>query len=221
MKTFTDDEMNALLPTAKAYSVVILKQGPKFTDDTAPASSGNTVGATSGYATTACSRWSCRSPMAPTSAASGCLRHRRRDHRDHERRPRRGSRECSPSRCTPVADFPATRCRSRRCAEIDGSAENCAKNCSNSIRRRNESLDQLGHPQVGDRQLELADVELVGAEVAKPGGTQRPGRSSLRCIASRLSNVDDDTARHDVRSIIRLALQKPSSSSIAGSTDSR
>src|SRR6185312_13674266 len=31
--------------------------------------------------------------------------------------------------------------------------------------------------------------------------------SSLRCMASTLSNVDDDTARQDVRSIIRLALQ--------------
>ena len=37
MKTFTDDEMQALLPTAKTYSVMILKQGPNFTDDTAPA----------------------------------------------------------------------------------------------------------------------------------------------------------------------------------------
>ena len=37
MKAFTDDEMNALLPTTKAYSVVILKQGPNITDDTAPA----------------------------------------------------------------------------------------------------------------------------------------------------------------------------------------
>ena len=37
MKAFTDDEMNALLPTAQAYIVVILKQGPNFTDDTAPA----------------------------------------------------------------------------------------------------------------------------------------------------------------------------------------
>jgi hypothetical protein len=37
MKIFTDDEMNALLPAAKAYSVVILTQGPRFTDDTAPA----------------------------------------------------------------------------------------------------------------------------------------------------------------------------------------
>jgi hypothetical protein len=37
MKAFTDDEMNALLPTTKAYSVVILKQGPHFTDHTAPA----------------------------------------------------------------------------------------------------------------------------------------------------------------------------------------
>ena len=30
MKTFTDEEMGQLLPTAKPYSVVILKQGPKF-----------------------------------------------------------------------------------------------------------------------------------------------------------------------------------------------
>ncbi|MGC2652268.1 MAG: hypothetical protein WA317_01410 [Mycobacterium sp.] len=37
MKVFTDDEMNTLLPAAKPYSVVILKQGPNFTDDTAPA----------------------------------------------------------------------------------------------------------------------------------------------------------------------------------------
>jgi hypothetical protein len=37
MKNFTDDEMNALLPTAKPYSTVILKQGPNFTADTAPA----------------------------------------------------------------------------------------------------------------------------------------------------------------------------------------
>jgi hypothetical protein len=35
MKAFTDDEMTALLPTAKAYSVVILKRGPKFAEDTA------------------------------------------------------------------------------------------------------------------------------------------------------------------------------------------
>ncbi|BBZ39009.1 hypothetical protein [Mycobacterium conspicuum] len=37
MKTFTDDEMGQLLPTAKAYSVVILKQGPEFGDDGAAA----------------------------------------------------------------------------------------------------------------------------------------------------------------------------------------
>ena len=30
MRHFTDDEMNALLPTAKPYSVVILKAGPQF-----------------------------------------------------------------------------------------------------------------------------------------------------------------------------------------------
>jgi hypothetical protein len=36
MKTFTDEEMGQLLPTAKTYSVVILKQGPKFGDDAAP-----------------------------------------------------------------------------------------------------------------------------------------------------------------------------------------
>jgi hypothetical protein len=33
-------------------------------------------------------------------------------------------------------------------------------------------LEQVGHPQVGDRQLELADVELRGAQVAKPSGAQ-------------------------------------------------
>jgi hypothetical protein len=37
MKTFTDDEMNALLPATKEYNVVILKRGPSFTDDAAPA----------------------------------------------------------------------------------------------------------------------------------------------------------------------------------------
>ena len=36
MKTFTDVEMGQLLPTAKTYSLVILKQGPKFGHDTAP-----------------------------------------------------------------------------------------------------------------------------------------------------------------------------------------
>ena len=36
MKTFTDDEMRQLLPSAKVYSVVILKQGPNFGADTAP-----------------------------------------------------------------------------------------------------------------------------------------------------------------------------------------
>lgn len=30
MKTLTGDEMNQLLPTTRPYSVVILKQGPKF-----------------------------------------------------------------------------------------------------------------------------------------------------------------------------------------------
>ena len=37
MKAFTDDEMNALLPATKEYNVVILKRGPSFTDDAAPA----------------------------------------------------------------------------------------------------------------------------------------------------------------------------------------
>jgi hypothetical protein len=37
MKTFTDEEMGQLLPSAKAYAVVILKQGPRFGDPTAPA----------------------------------------------------------------------------------------------------------------------------------------------------------------------------------------
>lgn len=30
MKTFTDEEMGRLLPTAKPYSVVILTKGPRF-----------------------------------------------------------------------------------------------------------------------------------------------------------------------------------------------
>lgn len=33
MKTFSDDEMGQLLPTAKQYSVVILKRGPRFGDE--------------------------------------------------------------------------------------------------------------------------------------------------------------------------------------------
>jgi hypothetical protein len=37
MKTFTDDEMRQLLPTAKSYSIAILKQGPKYGDDPAAA----------------------------------------------------------------------------------------------------------------------------------------------------------------------------------------
>jgi hypothetical protein len=36
MKTFTDDEMNALLPTAKPYSVMILRPGPNFASADAP-----------------------------------------------------------------------------------------------------------------------------------------------------------------------------------------
>lgn len=33
MKTFTDEEMGELLPTAKPYSVVILRRGPRFGDE--------------------------------------------------------------------------------------------------------------------------------------------------------------------------------------------
>jgi len=36
MRTFTDQEMGELLPTAKPYSAVILKKGPNFDDDAAP-----------------------------------------------------------------------------------------------------------------------------------------------------------------------------------------
>jgi hypothetical protein len=36
VKTFTDDEMGQLLPTARPYSVMILKKGPRFADDAAP-----------------------------------------------------------------------------------------------------------------------------------------------------------------------------------------
>jgi hypothetical protein len=37
MKTFTDAEMNELLPAAKSYSVVLLKEGPNFIGETSPA----------------------------------------------------------------------------------------------------------------------------------------------------------------------------------------
>src|SRR5438270_9081503 len=37
MKSFTDEEMGALLPNAKDYSVVILKRGPRFGDESSPA----------------------------------------------------------------------------------------------------------------------------------------------------------------------------------------
>ena len=37
MRTFTDLEMGELLPTAKAYSVVILTRGPRFDDEATPA----------------------------------------------------------------------------------------------------------------------------------------------------------------------------------------
>ena len=33
MKDFTDDEMNALLPKARPYSVVILRSGPNYAAD--------------------------------------------------------------------------------------------------------------------------------------------------------------------------------------------
>jgi hypothetical protein len=52
MKNFTDDEMNALLPTAKAYSVVIPMQA-RTLPTRHRRSSGSTAGVTSGYATTA------------------------------------------------------------------------------------------------------------------------------------------------------------------------
>ncbi|WP_374021831.1 hypothetical protein [Mycobacterium sp. HNNTM2301] len=36
MKTFTDEEMGRLLATTQSYSVVILKRGPQFGDETTP-----------------------------------------------------------------------------------------------------------------------------------------------------------------------------------------
>ncbi|OBH29568.1 hypothetical protein A5692_20740 [Mycobacterium sp. E342] len=37
MRHFTDQEMGELLPTAGEYSVVILKRGPRFGDESSPA----------------------------------------------------------------------------------------------------------------------------------------------------------------------------------------
>lgn len=36
MKTFTDEEMGRLLATTREYSVVILKRGPRFGDESSP-----------------------------------------------------------------------------------------------------------------------------------------------------------------------------------------
>ena len=47
MKIFTDEEMGALLPTARPYSVVILKRGPSSPTSRHWASSGSTAGAIS------------------------------------------------------------------------------------------------------------------------------------------------------------------------------
>ncbi|CQD22388.1 hypothetical protein BN000_05591 [Mycobacterium europaeum] len=37
MKHFTDQEMGELLPSAREYSVVVLKRGPRFGDESSPA----------------------------------------------------------------------------------------------------------------------------------------------------------------------------------------
>lgn len=74
MRTFTDEEMGQLLANARPYSVVILKQGPNFRDDTAPAVIWEHGAATSGCATTEYWRWCCRSPTGSTYAASRCSR---------------------------------------------------------------------------------------------------------------------------------------------------
>jgi len=69
-------------------------------------------------------------------------------------------------------DFPATRCRSNAAPRSTAVQKTARKPALASISATQKALDQLGHPQVGDRQFELADVELVGAEVAKPCGAQ-------------------------------------------------
>ncbi len=71
--------------------------------------------------------------------------------------------------------------------------------------------DQLGCPQMGEPELELAVVELLGARFALFAFLRAVACSLLRFIASRLSNDALDTARPDARSTSRLALQNPSS----------
>lgn len=72
---------------------------------------------------------------------------------------------------------------------------------------------------MGDCDLELAYVNLVSAQFARVVRSDLAA-SLFRSIASRLSNVAEDTARLDERSISRLALQNPWRSSNAGRTDS-
>ena len=76
----------------------------------------------------------------------------------------------------------------------------------------------LGHVQVREREVELVDVRHRGADVLGRARAQRLGcRAGGHTIASRLVNVAEETARPIARSTIRLALQKPSISSKAGS----
>ncbi len=106
MKTFTDDEMNALLPATKEYNVVIIKRGPSFTDDAAPA-----VIWEHGRRNFGLRDDGVLAVVLPVTDGSdvcgvgGVHRDGRSDRRAHERRSRRASPGCSRSR-TPVPRFP-------------------------------------------------------------------------------------------------------------------
>lgn len=82
MKHFTDQEMGELLPSAREYSVVILKRGPRFGDESSPA-----IIWEHGRRNFGLRDDGVLAVVLPVSR-----------------------RMSSPTRCTPAGDSPATRC---------------------------------------------------------------------------------------------------------------
>src|SRR6516165_7935270 len=102
MKTFTDEEMGELLPTAKPYSVVILKKGPNFDDGTAPGIIWEHGRRNFGLRDDGV--MPVVLPVTDGSDVCGiCV---------FAATARGSRRESSPTRCTPAADSPGTRCPS-------------------------------------------------------------------------------------------------------------
>lgn len=160
--------MGQLLPTAKPYSVVILKQGPKFGDDATPdivwqhgrrnfglrddgvlavvlpVTDGSDVCGIAVFAAT----------VDETTAIMG-----------DDPGVAAGVFTFEVHSCR---GFPGTRCPSPIARLSPRSGRH--PHLSPLLRRiiAEPGSNQLGHPQVCERQLELADVVLIGPEVAKP-----------------------------------------------------